>query len=51
MCGVLEFSIEVLDKLHSLNSKFDSIYSYDFSTLHTTLPHKLLKEMFLYLIK
>jgi len=38
---------EVLGKLR----KFDSIDSYDFPTLHTTLPHKLIKHKFSYLIK
>jgi hypothetical protein len=35
----------------SLLRKFDSIDSYDFPTLYTTLPHKLIKHKFSYLIK
>ena len=44
-------SLEVLDKLRSLNCQFKSIDSYDFSTLYTTLPHTLIKQKFSYLIK
>ena len=36
--------VEVLDKLPSLDCKFYSIESCDFSTLYTTLPNKLIKK-------
>ena len=39
-------SVDVLDKL----SAFDSVDSFYFSTLHTTLPHNLIKQKFSYLV-
>ena len=44
-------SLEVLDKIHAFNGPYNSVDSYDFSTLYTTLPHNLIKKKFLYLIK
>ena len=44
-------SLEVLDKLHAFGKPFESVDSYDFSTLYTTLPHYLIKQKFAYLIK
>ena len=44
-------SVEVLDKLRSVNETYTSVDSYDFSTLYTTLPHTLIKQKFSYLIK
>ena len=46
-------SLDVLDKLHSVQVPYSSIDSYDFSTLYiyTTLPHALIKQKFSYLIK
>ena len=35
-------SFEVLDKLNNIQDSFDSVDSYDFSTLYTTLPHQLI---------
>ncbi len=44
-------SFEVLDRLNNAQTSYDSIDSYDFSTLYTTLPHKLIKEKLAYLIE
>ena len=44
-------SLEVLDKLRSVQVPYTSVDSYDFSTLYTTLPHALIKQKFSYLIK
>ena len=44
-------SLEVLDKLHAFAGIFDSVQSFDFSTLYTTLPHILIKEKLTHLIK
>ena len=38
------FSDEVLNKLKSNGFRAASLSTYDFSTLYTTLPHKLIKE-------
>ena len=42
-------SIEVLDKINSIDCPVTSVDSYDFSTLYT-IPHKLIKEKCVYLI-
>ena len=39
-------SLDVLDKLRAFDGPFDSVDSFDFSTLYTTLPHYLLKQKF-----
>ena len=44
-------SLEVLDKLQAHEGPFESLQSFDFSTLYTTLPHDLFKKKFNYLIK
>ena len=44
-------SLEVLDKLHAFEKPFETVDSYDFSTLYTTLPHNLIKQKFSYLIE
>jgi hypothetical protein len=46
-----EGAIEILDTFPCLGCTFDSVDSYDFSTLYSTLPHKLIKDKFSYLIK
>lgn len=43
-------SLEVLDKLHAFDKPFESVDSYDFSTLYTTFPHNLIKQKFSSLI-
>ena len=43
--------MEVLDKLHTIEDSFNSVDSFDFSTLYTTLPHKFIKEKLSYLIE
>ena len=42
---------EVLCKLKSRGFHMTSLSTYDFSNLNTTLPHNLIKEKFLDLIK
>ena len=50
--GVNNFwSVEKLAEVLGKFRKFDSIDSYDFHTFYTTLPHKLIKHKFSYLIK
>ena len=44
-------SLEVLDKLQAYNGPFESLESFDFSTLYTTLPHNLIKDKFRRLIQ
>lgn len=44
-------SLEVLDKLHAFDKPVETLNSYDFSTLYTTLPHYLIKQKFSDLIK
>lgn len=44
-------SLDVLDKLRAFENTFQSVDSYDFSTLYTNLPHNLIKKKFEYLIK
>ena len=41
--------LEVLDKLHVHVGSLESVQSFDFSTLHTTRPHNLMKQKFTYL--
>ena len=42
---------EVLNKLKDIGYQATSLSTYDFSTLYTTLPHNLIKEKLLNLIK
>ena len=42
---------EVLNKLKSIGFRATSLSLYDFSTLYTTLPHNLIKEKLINLIK
>ena len=42
---------EVLQRLSSTNVRVDSISSYDFSTLYTSLPHDLIKQKLILLIQ
>ena len=44
-------SLDVLDKIRSYQGQYNSVESYDFSTLYTTLPHNLIKQKFTYLFK
>ena len=44
-------SLEVLDKLHAQTGPLESVDSFDFSTLYTTLPHDLIKKKLAHLIK
>ena len=44
-------SLEVLDKLHAYIGDFESVQSFDFSTLYTTLSHILFQKKFTHLIK
>ena len=37
-------SSEILDKLKARKSNATSLSTYDFSTLYTTLPHRLIKD-------
>ena len=44
-------SVKVLDKLKkkcSVDCKFDSIESYDFSTLYTNRLHKFIRQVFIF---
>ena len=50
-CWSIRYSGEVLDKLLSLDCKFDFIESYDISTLYITLPHICIKKVFIYMTK
>ena len=38
-------------KLHAQVGSFDSVQSFDFTTLYTTLPLNLIKQKFAYLMK
>ena len=42
---------EILDKLKARDLDATSLSTYDFSTLYTTLPHNLLKDKLIDLIK
>ena len=44
-------SLEVLDKLHAHVGSFESVQSFDFSTVYTTLQHNLTKHKLAYIIK
>ena len=44
-------SCEVLNKLKSRGFRASSLSTYDFSTLYTTLPHKLIKDKLVDLIE
>ena len=37
---------DVLDKILAFDGPFDSVDSFDFSNLYTTLPHYLIKQKF-----
>ena len=47
----LKISGEVLGKLKDIGYQATSLFTYDFSTLYTTLPHNLIKEKLLDLIE
>ena len=47
----IKYSGEVLSKLKSRGFRAKSLYTYDLSTLYTTLPHNLIKEKLLDLIE
>ena len=40
-----------MEKFHAFDKLFETVDSYDFSTLYTTLPHYLIKQKFSYLIE
>ena len=42
---------DILDKLKARDFNATSLYTYDFSTLYTTLPHNLIKYNLLILLK
>ena len=42
---------EILDKLKARDFNVTSLSTYDFSTLYTTLPHNLIKDNLLILLK
>ena len=42
---------EILDKLKARDFNATSLSTYDFSTLYTTLPHNLIKDKLIDLIK
>ena len=44
-------SLEVFDKLQAFEKPFLTVDIYDFSTLYTSLPHYLIKQIFSYLIE
>ena len=44
ICSGLKKSGEVLSKLKDIGYQATSLSTYDFSTLYTTLPHKLIKR-------
>jgi hypothetical protein len=41
-------SIEVQDKLRSLDCSLNSVSSYDFSMMYTTLPHRHQRQVFIF---
>ena len=49
--GLLKNSGEILDKLKARDFNVTSLSTYDFSTLYTTLPHNLIKDNLLILLK
>ena len=46
----IKISGEVLNKLKSRGFRATSLSTYDFSTLYTSLPHNLIKEILINLI-
>ena len=51
ICFCLKNSGEVLNKLKSRGFRVTSLSTCDFSKLHTTLPHNLIKEKLINLIE
>ena len=49
-CSIIN-SGEVLNKLKSRGIRANSLSTYDFSTLYTTLPHNVIKQKLIYLIE
>ena len=49
--GLLKISCEILDKLKPRDFYANSLSTYDFSTLYTTLPHYLIKDKLIDLIE
>ena len=49
--GLMKNSGEILDKLKARDFNETSLSTYDFSTLYTTLPHNLIKEILIDLIE
>ena len=47
----IKHSGEILDKLKARDLNKASLSTYDFSTLYTTLPHILIKDKLLFLLK
>ena len=47
----IKYSVEVVSKLKSRGFRVNSLSTYDFSILYTTLPHNLIKEELLDLIE
>ena len=47
----IKYSCEALNKLKSRGFRASSLSTYDFSTLYTTLPHNLIKDELVDLIK
>ena len=47
----LKISGEILSKLKDIVYQATSLFTYDFSTLYTTLPHNLIKEKLIDLIE
>ena len=49
--GILKNSGELFDKLKARDFNATTLSTYDFSTLYATLPHTLIKDNFLTLLK
>ena len=47
----VQFILDVLDKLRIYDGTFNTVDSFEFSTLYTTRPHTLINHKFSYLIK
>ena len=47
----IKYSCEVINKLKSQGFCASSLFTYDFSTLYTTLPHNLIKDKLVDLIE
>ena len=45
------FGVLKIDKLYAFDKPFETVDSYDFSTLYTTFPHYLIKHKCIYLIE